>query len=233
MNQYAPDHASPPGETLLEKIQELGMPRAELARQLDLPESTVNEIIKGKENITPDTALRLELVLGISAKFWIQREARYRQHLARAEEMRGYIEGVTEFEGSNTLSYRTRGHVDKTVFRDALRLECDIDAPLEIIEHLYYRNVPAGPDMPGTTICWPSKPGRGAYPVTEVDVEAIASLASEAKRYTFSVPYSCLVLEIGNPDSPDEFVSAWNCGCTYNHEARSHQHHSCEEHAEE
>lgn len=97
------------------------------------------------------------------------------------KQMRGQIEGVTEFEaGPHICWYRVRGHVDKATFQQALLLEYGVDAPLEAIEHLHYRNVPAGPDMPGVMIYWPSKPGHGAYPVTEVD--AMSRLVSEAKE---------------------------------------------------
>jgi HTH-type transcriptional regulator/antitoxin HigA len=85
-NQYTPDYVSPPGETLIEKIEELGMSQAELARRLGRPKKTINEIIRGKTAITPKTALQLERVLGIPARFWNNREQQYRQYLAREEE---------------------------------------------------------------------------------------------------------------------------------------------------
>jgi HTH-type transcriptional regulator/antitoxin HigA len=85
-NLYTPDYVSPPGETLLEKIEELGMSQAELAQRVGRPKKTVNEIIWGKAAITPRTALQLERVLGIPASFWNNREQQYRQHLARKEE---------------------------------------------------------------------------------------------------------------------------------------------------
>lgn len=85
-NQYTPDYVSPPGETLLEKLEELGMSQAELAQRMGRPQKTINEIIKGKAAITPETALQLERVLGISASFWINREKQYRQYLAQKAE---------------------------------------------------------------------------------------------------------------------------------------------------
>lgn len=88
-NQYTPDYVSPPGETLLEKIEEVGMSQAELAQRMGRPQKTINEIIRGKTAITPETALQLEHVLGIPASFWNNREKQYRQHLAQvAEEQR-------------------------------------------------------------------------------------------------------------------------------------------------
>lgn len=84
-NQYEPDRVSPPGETLLESIEALGMSQAELAERLGRPKKTVNEIIQAKAAITPETALQLEAVLGVPAEFWMNRETRYREFLARKE----------------------------------------------------------------------------------------------------------------------------------------------------
>jgi Zn-dependent peptidase ImmA (M78 family) len=50
---------------------------------MDRPTKTINEIIKGKATITSETALQLELTLGINADFWSNLESAYRQHLAR------------------------------------------------------------------------------------------------------------------------------------------------------
>ena len=46
---------------------------------------TINEIIKGKAAITPETAIQLEHALGISARFWTNLEADYRDSIARQE----------------------------------------------------------------------------------------------------------------------------------------------------
>jgi len=85
-NQYEPDYVSPPGETLLEAIQELGMSQAELARRMGRPKKTISEIIHGRAGITPETALELDRVLRIPASFWNNRDRHYREHLARADE---------------------------------------------------------------------------------------------------------------------------------------------------
>lgn len=85
-NQYNPDFVTPPGETLNELLEEMGMSQKELSNRMDRPEKTINEIIKGKSAITPDTAIQLERVLNIPAHFWIQREAQYQEFLARIRE---------------------------------------------------------------------------------------------------------------------------------------------------
>ncbi len=94
MNQYLPDYVSPPGETLIDALEERGMRQKELAERMNRPEKTINEIVKGKNAITPETALQLEKVLGIPANFWIQREAHYQEFLARVREKESLEESI-------------------------------------------------------------------------------------------------------------------------------------------
>ncbi len=61
-----------PGEMLFEEfVKPLGITQVELARRLDVSYPRLNEIIKGRRSVTPDTALRLSRVLGMSADFWL------------------------------------------------------------------------------------------------------------------------------------------------------------------
>jgi plasmid maintenance system antidote protein VapI len=83
---YSPDYAVAPGETLLETIQAIGMNQADLAARTGRPLKTINGIIKGKESITPRTALQFERVLGIPAAFWNSLERNYREAIERIEE---------------------------------------------------------------------------------------------------------------------------------------------------
>ncbi len=77
------DWAVAPGEILLEALEERGMSQSDLARRMGRPTKTINEIVNRKAAITPDTAIQLELTLGITAAFWNNLEASYRAHLAR------------------------------------------------------------------------------------------------------------------------------------------------------
>jgi addiction module HigA family antidote len=49
----------------------LGMTQVELAERLEIPFQRVNQIIRGKRAVTPDTALRLSQLFGTSAEFWL------------------------------------------------------------------------------------------------------------------------------------------------------------------
>jgi HTH-type transcriptional regulator / antitoxin HigA len=87
-NQYEPDFVSAPGATLEEMLSERCMTQADLAERTGRTPKTINEIIQGKSPITPETALRLERVLGVPSDFWNNREAHYRAFLAKQEEQR-------------------------------------------------------------------------------------------------------------------------------------------------
>jgi HTH-type transcriptional regulator / antitoxin HigA len=93
-NQYTPDFVSPPGETLLEILEEKGMSQAELAERTGRPKKTINEIIKGKAALTPETAMQLERALGTPANFWNNRERNYREGLARQAERKALAEYI-------------------------------------------------------------------------------------------------------------------------------------------
>ncbi len=84
--QYQPDTVSPPGESLADTLDMLGMSQADLSDRSGLAEKTISQIVNGKAPITEGTALALERVLGTPARFWLAREARYREFLARAQE---------------------------------------------------------------------------------------------------------------------------------------------------
>jgi len=61
-----------PGEMLLEEfIKPLGLTQTKVSRRLEVSYPRLNEIIKGKRSVTPDTALRLARVFGMSADFWL------------------------------------------------------------------------------------------------------------------------------------------------------------------
>jgi addiction module HigA family antidote len=81
-NQFRPDYAVLPGDTLKETINALGMSQAVLAERTGTTEKTISEIIQGKTAITPETALHLEKILDIPANFWNNLERNYRESLA-------------------------------------------------------------------------------------------------------------------------------------------------------
>jgi HTH-type transcriptional regulator/antitoxin HigA len=102
------DWAVMPGELLLEALEDRTMTQSDLARRMGRPIKTINEIVNGKASITPDTAIQLELTLGIAADFWINLEAAYRAQLARTrseEELSTYAAWATAFPVKDLARY--------------------------------------------------------------------------------------------------------------------------------
>lgn len=74
LGRRLPAHRPPthPGEMLREEfLKPLGLTQTELAARLGVSYPRLNEILRGKRGVTPDTALRLDRVLGMSAGFWL------------------------------------------------------------------------------------------------------------------------------------------------------------------
>src|SRR3954454_2717407 len=83
---FAPDYVVPPGDTILDLLDERDMTQTDLARRLGVTPKHVNQIVKGSAPISADVALGLEKVLGGSVSFWATREALYQARMAAAAE---------------------------------------------------------------------------------------------------------------------------------------------------
>ena len=80
---FQPDWVSPPGDTISDLMEERGWNKVELAQRLGFTTKHLNQLIKGEASLSEDVALRLERVLGSTARFWLNRETIYRERLAR------------------------------------------------------------------------------------------------------------------------------------------------------
>jgi antitoxin HigA-1 len=61
-----------PGEVLREEfLKPLKISAYKLSKAIGIPQTRTSEILKGNRSITADTALRLSLYFGTSAKFWL------------------------------------------------------------------------------------------------------------------------------------------------------------------
>lgn len=70
-----PTHA---GEVLLEEfLKPLGVSQVALAEHLDIPVQRINELVRGKRGVTPETAWLLAGALGTTPEFWINLQANH------------------------------------------------------------------------------------------------------------------------------------------------------------
>ncbi len=86
-HSFNPDYLAPPGDTLKETLEERGLSQADLSLRTGLAEKTISQIVNGIAPISYETAEKLELVTGVPAGFWNRRELRYREGIARRDEV--------------------------------------------------------------------------------------------------------------------------------------------------
>ena len=78
-NTYEPDYAVIPGEVLEYERELRRMNKAELAKRTGFTEKNMNDIVKGRATITPETAIKLERALGMPTAYWLNLEAHYQE----------------------------------------------------------------------------------------------------------------------------------------------------------
>ena len=67
-----------PGEILLEEfLVPMGLTQVELAAHLGVPVQRINEIVRGKRGVTPETAWLLSQALGTTPQLWINLQSNY------------------------------------------------------------------------------------------------------------------------------------------------------------
>jgi addiction module HigA family antidote len=63
---------TPPGEVFLEEfLLPLGITQKDAAERLRMSYPRMNEVVRGKRAVTPDTALRLAKFTGTEPEFWL------------------------------------------------------------------------------------------------------------------------------------------------------------------
>ena len=75
--------AVPPGVSIKERLENMGMSQKEFAARMGLSEKHISRLINGEVQLTPEVAVKLETVLGVPASFWSNLEALYREELVK------------------------------------------------------------------------------------------------------------------------------------------------------
>jgi HTH-type transcriptional regulator/antitoxin HigA len=121
---FAPDWVATPGESINDLLEERGWTQADLATRTGFTTKHINLLLKGKAPITEETALKLERVLGSTARFWLNLEAQYREHLARQDAIKSlaqHTDWLKELPLSDMLKF---GWVKKVKDKAQQVFEC-------------------------------------------------------------------------------------------------------------
>ena len=103
-NNYEIEH---PGLVFQEKLQEIGMSVKEFAIRAGKPEKTIIEVIKGYSSITPQMALLIEYVTGMSADMLLAWQAQFDAWQARVNRetmMEDISEWLSKLPVSNIIA---------------------------------------------------------------------------------------------------------------------------------
>ena len=84
--QWQPAWSTHPGEHLAEYIELNGWSQAEFARLAGVTPKLVSTILNKSNPVTPETAIKLERVLGVKAYVWTNLQANWDLHLAQTQE---------------------------------------------------------------------------------------------------------------------------------------------------
>ena len=79
-NGFNPDWVSPPGDTIIDLMDEHGFNEEELSKRVGLSLIKGRELISGELILTEKIANKLESLFDVSTTFWLSREDKYRQH---------------------------------------------------------------------------------------------------------------------------------------------------------
>ena len=74
-----------PGEFLVDELEEIGITPTELSRQINVPPNRISQIVRGKRDVTADTALRLGRFFGTGPELWMNLQKAYDLDKAKAK----------------------------------------------------------------------------------------------------------------------------------------------------
>ena len=190
--------ATPPGTTIREQLENRGMTQKEFAVRMVMSEKHISQLINGEVHLTPNVALRLESVLGISASFWNNLEARYREKLERIEEenaMDSDIELLGQFPYAEMVRL---GWIDaaKSVADKVRNLRRYFEAARlsvisnRVISGIAYRRTAKNEEADYSLAVWAQKAKLVARDicVSDINLQRLSSLLPELRALTLKSP---------------------------------------------
>lgn len=85
-DDFRPDWASAPGETISDMLSERGLSVDNFAARMGWTTKSAEDLLDGKATITVDVARKLSKVIGGSLQFWMARDGQYRDDASRLNE---------------------------------------------------------------------------------------------------------------------------------------------------
>jgi len=86
-----------PGEFLAEVLEEFNLSQVELSERINISPKVVNEIVKGKNPITRETAFKLSKIFPMSTDYWVNLQQSYENDIARIGETKKLAKEAEEY----------------------------------------------------------------------------------------------------------------------------------------
>ncbi len=111
-----------PGDFIREELKKRSWAQEDLAQILGRTATRISQLLKGKQDVTPEIAVELETAFGIPAAVWLQREAEYRLALMKPETA-DVRKKAALYELAPIRDMEKRGWIKKTASAEELESE--------------------------------------------------------------------------------------------------------------
>ncbi|WP_322768500.1 ImmA/IrrE family metallo-endopeptidase [Frankia sp. Cr1] len=119
-NELVPDWSIHPGTFLGTLLEKRAIRQSELAERTGLTTKHVNQIVNGVIGISGDVAVRLERVLGVPTRYWIQLDADYTAHASQQKarhQLSEFTAWARGFDDTTLRRHRIVGAEDESTVK--------------------------------------------------------------------------------------------------------------------
>lgn len=203
INHFQPNWVSAPGETITDLLEERNLSSTKFSEQIGYTPLQVSKLLQGRVIITIELARQLEVVLGSSAAFWMNRESQYREDVARLQhkgQLASDTEWLSELPVKDMIQFRwlqsDPGSIDKVSaclrFFDVPDVESWRKRYHNVLEMASFRTSTSFDSQPGAVAAWLRQ--------GEVESASIDCKPWDAKRFQEELPHIRSLTRKKNPD---------------------------------
>lgn len=196
---WTPNWATHPGEHLGEYIAANGWSQADFARLAGLTPKLISTIVGGRNPVTPETALRLERVLGVKAQVWLGLQGNWDLFQVHAAEKAKAAEKEAWLARFPLGELKVRGILpqshDTAVLLDALLAFFGVGSPdafeaKRTLLAVHHRHAKAGCGSPEHVFSWLALGERQArrMALSPFDVGRFRSALDQIRALTLDPP---------------------------------------------
>jgi len=159
-NEFLPNWASAPGDTITDILKERNITEAEFAQKIGYSPQDVTNLLQGRATITLATARQLEHVLGASVEFWMSRDFQYRRDISRLQAINE--EWLDEIPVGDMIRFGWLNHVPRPSeevtaclkFFDVLSIRAWREKYADLLQSVAFRTSSSFDSNPGAVATW-------------------------------------------------------------------------------